>query len=79
MTEFLIHVAASGERWDNLAWRYYGQAHRFEPILRANPGLRDPRTGQWPIVPPEGVRLLIPVLPAPGASQTAGSLPPWLR
>lgn len=68
---YVEHVTAEGERWDLLAWRYYGDAHRYEPIIRANPGV--------PITPvlAGGQRLRIPVLadPAPAAA----ALPPWKR
>ena len=30
---FLTHVTTEGERWDQLAWKYYGDAHRYPPIV----------------------------------------------
>jgi phage tail protein X len=30
---FMIHVTTEGERWDQLAWRYYGDAYRYWPIV----------------------------------------------
>ncbi|MBJ3537853.1 tail protein X, partial [Salmonella enterica subsp. enterica serovar Derby] len=34
---YLEHVTTDGERWDNLAWRYYGAALAYERIIAANP------------------------------------------
>ena len=32
-----VHVTQTGDRWDLLAYRYYGDALRIEPIIVANP------------------------------------------
>jgi phage tail protein X len=37
MQQFIPHVTAAGERWDTLAWRYYGDATLFGPIIQSNP------------------------------------------
>jgi len=70
----LIHITTAGERWDMIAWRYYGDAHRYPPLIAANPHV--------PITPalPAGIRLNIPVL-AHEAGQTLPKerLPPWMR
>lgn len=67
---YLEHVTTEGERWDNLARRYYADALAYERIIAANPHVA--------IIPvlPSGVRLIIPVI---SASQTTSELPPWLR
>lgn len=67
---FLTHVTTEGERWDQLAWRYYGDAHRYSPIVEANKHV--PITGALPA----GLTLAIPVL-EPVA--TTEDLPPWMR
>lgn len=56
MTKYLEHITADNERWDLLAWRYYGDAIKYEPIIVANPTI--------PIEPvlPSGIRVMIPVL-----------------
>src|SRR5690606_8109276 len=41
--QYLSHVTREGERWDQLAFTYYGDATRYEPIVRANPQV--PLTG----------------------------------
>lgn len=30
---YLEHVTSEGERWDNLAWRFYGDALAYERII----------------------------------------------
>lgn len=67
---FITHVTTEGERWDQLAWRYYGDAHRYLPIVQANPHV--PITA----ILPSGLTLAIPIL-EPVA--TAQDLPPWMR
>lgn len=69
MSGYLEHITADGDRWDNLAWHYYGDATRYEEIIKANPDV--------PIIPilPAGVRLLIPVLDPP--TTTVPGLPEW--
>lgn len=72
VVSFLEHRTREGERWDLLAWDYYGDPLRFEPIIAANPTA--------PITPmlPSGLRLLIPVFAAEDLPVTA-TLPPWKR
>lgn len=69
---FLIHITTEGERWDALAWRYYGDAHRYQPILAANPHV--PITSALPA----GLSLAIPVLEEQ-TSTSSEDLPPWMR
>lgn len=71
-TRYLEHVTTEGERWDQLATRYYGDPHRYEPIISANPHV--------PIAPvlPSGFVLRVPVLTDP-VQVAAADLPPWKR
>jgi phage tail protein X len=66
-------VTREGERWDTLAWRYYGDPFRYEPIIAANP--------QVPILPilPSGLVLQVPVLERAAAVVDDSTLPPWKR
>jgi phage tail protein X len=36
---FILHVTTAGERWDLLAWRYYGDPTDYSPIIMANPSV----------------------------------------
>ena len=72
---YLIHVTGPNDRWDLLAWRYYGDAGRFGPIIRANRDLFE--DGVIPTLLPVDLSLRVPVLdPEPVA---ADLLPPWKR
>ena len=66
------HITKDGERWDLLAWRYYGSATDYERIIAANPGV--PRS---PVLR-GGIELLIPVVEK-SAVIAAEELPPWER
>lgn len=68
MSGYLEHTTTEGDRWDLLAWRYYGDALAYERIIATNPSV--------PIIPvlPSGVRLVIPM--AEAAAQ-AVEPPPW--
>ncbi|CAI8825496.1 Tail protein X [Pseudomonas sp. IT-232MI5] len=67
---FIPHLTTEGERWDQLAWRYYGDAHRYGPIADANPNV--PLNATLP----SGLTLAIPLL---AARPTAQDVPPWMR
>ena len=67
----LTHITSSGDRWDLLAWTYYGDPTLFGPMVMANPDI--------PIEPvlESGLVLIIPVLQ--NASTGSADLPPWKR
>jgi phage tail protein X len=67
--QFIEHVTSEGERWDSLAWRYYGDATLYAPMMAANPAV--------PFFPvfPSGVTLAIPLIQV--AETPATDLPPW--
>lgn len=68
--KYLEHMTLQGDRWDLLAHHFYGEAARFEPIQRANPGV--------PLTPilPAGLVLRIPIL-EPRESEAIDGMPPW--
>ncbi|MDH4869806.1 tail protein X [Pseudomonas sp. BN515] len=68
--QYLTHITREGERWDQLAFTYYGSAHRYEPIIRANP--RVPVSTALPA----GLELRIPLLDVVASTE---DLPPWMR
>jgi phage tail protein X len=68
-SQFINHTTIAGERWDLLAWRYYGDAALYSPIIMANLGV--------PIEPAfeSGLTIAVPILQV---SQTLTTdLPPW--
>jgi phage tail protein X len=70
MTDFLRTTTTSGDRWDLLAYRFYGDPLRFAPLLQANPALVT-----RPVLP-DGTEVLIPILEEADPTSPA-SLPPW--
>lgn len=67
---FLTHITTEGERWDQLATRYYGDPLAYEGIVEANPHVPLATTL------PGGLTLSIPVLEQEDLFE---ELPPWLR
>ncbi len=75
MADVLLHQVIDGERWDTLAFHYYGSATQYGRIVAANPHL-----DITPILP-TGAIVLIPVIDQTEASDAMASedLPPWKR
>ena len=69
MTDFIRHITGPQDRWDSLAYEFYGDAMRYAPLVSANPAL-----GKPPILPP-GIEVLVPILDE--AIQSTAILPPW--
>ncbi len=68
-SEFIVHITADGERWDLLAYRYYGDATKYAPIISANFKV---------VIEPvfeAGIRIDIPVLME--SAVVSSDLPPW--
>ncbi|KVG24739.1 hypothetical protein WL05_01785 [Burkholderia ubonensis] len=68
---FLTHITTEGERWDQIAYRYYGNPFAYERIIAANPDV--------PIAPrlASGIALSIPVVSNDDVPDE--ELPPWMR
>ena len=66
--EFIAHITAAGERWDLLAWRFYGDPTEYSSIIMANPDV--------PIEPvfEAGIEIAIPVI---SMTASQANLPPW--
>ena len=67
-SEYLEYKTIDDERWDQIAYKFYGIPTLYEPIIRANPYI--PITS----ILPAGTIIQIPILQA----QDKGDLPPWL-
>jgi len=70
-SQFLIHITTAGERWDTLAWTYYGDPTLFSPIVIANP-----RTPIEPVFE-AGLSIGVPILQM--TPVFPADLPPWKR
>ncbi|TPH23914.1 hypothetical protein EUX48_03430 [Haemophilus haemolyticus] len=72
MTQTVLkHTVKQGERWDNLAYYYYGDALEYARIIIANPHI------SFCEVLPTGATVFIPVLNVKPIQNE--NLPPWLR
>ncbi len=75
--EYFEHITKPGDRWDLIAYDYYGDAKLIKPLLRANPNLLGKPDRPAPLVFDAGVQLRVPVLPEDEIA--ANQLPPWKR
>lgn len=67
----LIHQIKEGDRWDTVAYLYYGSAFAMNHLIEANPHLDITETL------PMGRIMFIPILTQLPHSET--DLPPWKR
>lgn len=67
---YLTHITVDGERWDQLATKYYGDPFAYEQIIAVNPHV--PIT----VTLPGGLTLSIPII---AKADVTEDLPPWLR
>lgn len=65
----ILHVTTAGERWDLLAWRYYGDATDYSVIIMANPNVAIEAVFEG------GISIAIPIQQPSAAVST--NLPPW--
>ncbi len=66
---YLPYVTSQNERWDLIAWKFYGDPSLYGAIIEANPLV--PIVGAFDA----GVQLQIPILQR--ASSSSNDLPPW--
>ena len=85
MNEYYSYITKDKDRWDLIAYKFYKNPTKYEPIIQANPKV--------PITPilESGIRLKIPVLdesetikftllPVLDESETIKfTLPPWRK
>jgi phage tail protein X len=67
--QFILHTTRVGERWDLLAWQYYGDPTEYSPIIMANPNI--------PIEPvfDAGLSVAVPILQK--SAVVTVDVPPW--
>ena len=77
MSRYLEHVAKPFERWDHLAWHYYGSPAQYGLIIAANRKLAPPLQ-PIPEFLPAGATVRIPIVEG-SLKARPEDLPPWLR
>lgn len=70
-TEYLEYKTLGGERWDQIADKFYGDALLYEPIVRANPYVSITAELET------GIILNIPILNQEELNFGEGGLPSW--
>ena len=70
--EYIEHITLDGDRWDQIATLYYGDASRISPLAEANEHL-------WlqPVLP-GGLPVRVPILEDDN-NLLPEELPPWKR
>jgi len=69
---FTQYRTIEGDRWDTIAYKAYGDATQYMPIVQANKPL------SITSILPAGIELNIPIIEEED-SPTGELLPPWLR
>ena len=69
-TEYFEYITKDGDRWDLIAYVFYGDATKYEPIISANPDV-----AITPILP-SGIMLRIPDI-QDEETVSSEDLPPW--
>ena len=70
--EYIEHITLDGDRWDQIATLYYGDANRISPLAEANEHLQ-----LLPVLP-AGLPVRVPLIDDTEALD-AQDLPPWMR
>ena len=68
---FIPHLTKPGDRWDLLAYKYYGDASQTGEIYAANPDVALDK------ILPQGLTILIPILD--DVQVDTSLIPPWER
>jgi phage tail protein X len=71
MDEYLTHKTKDGDRWDLLAFEYYGNAFATELLLDANPGCATLT------ILPSGLALKVPLVDAVVVNPPQEGITPW--
>ena len=70
--EYIEHITMAGDRWDAIAYRYYGDAALISPLAEANDHLQ-----LLPMLP-AGLAVRVPLIGDTDAMDSQ-ELPPWMR
>lgn len=67
------YTAIQGDRWDVLAYKYYGSVKSMNILTDANPTV----PVSWELMP--GTNLIIPIMDDTNDSIITQNLPPWMN
>lgn len=66
---YVPYTTKAGDRWDTIAYKYFGDATQIEALIMANPGVAIVDVFD------AGTQLAVPLISQPSAGVT--SSPPW--
>jgi phage tail protein X len=73
MIQSINYTVKEGERWDSLAWKFYGSVKAMDALIEANP------TIPLSAVLPAGMQVIVPILDNTSDTVISANLPPWKR
>lgn len=73
MIQSINYTVKEGERWDSLAWKFYGSVKAMDALIEANP------TIPLSAVLPAGMQVIVPILDNTSDTVISTNLPPWKR
>ncbi|BCH55266.1 hypothetical protein GOZ78_08810 [Agrobacterium vitis] len=73
--DYFEYTTVAGDRWDMLAYSYYGDQYKQTVLIEANRHLYLDTLTVPPAILPQGVKLKIPVIAE--TATNADVLPPW--
>jgi phage tail protein X len=75
-SQYISYVTRKNDRWDLLAWRFYGDPMLFGMIIAANFGFGGVPAS--PVLNP-GMKIRVPVIVVAAPALASSNLPPWKR
>ncbi len=73
----ILHTTTAGERWDQIAARYYGNGALTDILTAANTHLFLDTLSAVPSILEAGTKIVVPILEEQKADPA--TLPPWRR
>ena len=70
--EYIEYITKDGERWDLIAYKFYGDPLNYEPIIAANKKVPIKPTLQG------GIKLYIPIIDL-DEKLISSEVPPWKK
>lgn len=73
MIQSINYTAKQGDRWDALAWKFYGSVRAMNALVEANPTIPLSNALQ------PGTQVIVPILDNSSDAVITSNLPPWKR
>lgn len=73
MIQSINYTTKQGERWDSLAWKFYGSVKAMNVLIENNP------TIPLSTVLATGTQLIVPIVDNTSEIVISKNLPPWKR